>query len=217
MSSDQSLLTVREVSATVLRKPIKNLHIGVYPPDGRVRVAAPEALSDSAVRAALVRRLAWIRRRQAEFRGQARETTREYVSGESHWFLGRRYRLRVVEQDGKESVNRASGSIIELRCRAGASRERRAMLMDRWYRQELRTRVPSVLDRWTERLGPADVEWRARRMKTKWGSASSSHRRIWLNPELMKKPERCLEYVVVHELAHLVERRHGDRFRRFMD
>jgi predicted metal-dependent hydrolase len=153
MITDPTVMKVRGVEASVVRKEIKNLHLGVYPPGGHVRVAAPVAVSDSAVRAAIVSRLPWIRRQQASFRRQARESRREVVSGESHWYLGRRYRLRVVEAPGRPRVTVATGSILERRCRPRTDTEHRAAILDRWYRDGLRERVQKLLETWAPALG----------------------------------------------------------------
>lgn len=201
----------------VVRKAIKHLHVGVYPPAGRVRVAAPLAVSDDAVRLAVVNRLAWIRRQQAQFVAQPRQAAREMVSGESHHVFGRRLRLRVVEHDGRGVVEPRGRTVLELRVPRGADRAARERLLHRWYRAQLRARIPRLVDRWQAVLGVRVAAWGVRRMRTRWGSCNVDARRVWLNLELAKKPEPCLEYVVAHELAHLVERLHTDRFTALLD
>ena len=204
-----------EVAGTpieVVRKDIKNLHIGVYPPDGRVRVAAPLWLDQGAIRLAVISRLGWIRRRQAEFDRQERQSLREFVTGESHYFQGRRYRLNVVEADAPQSVRILNNTRIEISVRPGSSRERREATLHRWYRERLRERLPSLLEKWQPIVGERVAEIRIRRMKTLWGSCNADARRVWLNLELAKKPATCLEYILVHEMVHLKERSHGDRF-----
>lgn len=208
-------MRVGGVLVSVVRKRIKNLHLGVYPPNGRVRVAAPLAVSDDAVRLAVIGKLGWIRRQQARFEAQPRQSPREMVSGESHYFLGRRYRLRVVEGGVPGVVRRASA--IELRVSREADVASRERLLQRWYRSQLKALVPPLLAKWEERLGVRVDEWGVKKMKTRWGSCNARARRIWLNLELAKKPEHCLEYVLVHELVHLVERRHDARFLAIMD
>lgn len=201
----------------VVRKAIKHLHLGVYPPHGRVRVAAPLALTDDAVRLAVVRRLAWIRRQQAQFAGQPRQGPRSMVSGESHYVFGRRYRLRVIEHDGPASVVLRGRSVLELRVRRGADGAARTRVLQRWYRAQLRERVPALIDKWESVLGVRVSGWGVRRMRTKWGSCNVAARRVWVNLELAQKPAPCLEYVVVHEMTHLVERLHTERFVALMD
>ena len=217
MTTETSIATVQGVRVAVVRKPIKNLHLGVYPPDGRVRLAVPIGLSDNAARAAVAGRLPWIRRQQSRFKEQARESARDMVSGESLWFEGRRYRLRVVESPGRSGVAIRNRTTIELRCPPGSTRDERVAILERWYRARLRKSVPAVLERWAPTLGVDVSDWRIRRMKTKWGSCSESARRIWINTELAKKPPRCLEYVLVHEVLHLAVRRHGRDFQGKLD
>lgn len=201
----------------VVRKDIKNLHLGVYPPNGRVRVAAPMRVDDEAVRLAVISRLGWIRRRQEGFDQQDRQSRREMVTGESHYFQGRRYRLRVVEDDGPMSVRLVNNSTIELRVQSGADTGRREAVIHRWYRRWLRERIPALVAKWEPRVGVAVAEVRIKRMKTRWGTCTPSARRIWLNLELAKKPAICLEYILVHEMVHVLEPHHSHRFRQLMD
>lgn len=201
----------------LVRKRVKNLHIGVYPPSGRVRVAAPLHFDDDALRMAIISRLPWIRRKQAEFQHQDRQSQREFVSGESHYFEGWRYRLHVVEHDGQQGICLPNRTTMELRVRPGTGREKREEIMERWYRQQLRGQVPPLLEKWELNLGVQASEVRIKKMKTRWGTCNSEVGRIWLNLELAKKPLVCTEYIVVHELAHLIERSHNERFRHLMD
>ncbi len=202
---------------TVVRKAIKNLHLGVYPPDGRVTVAAPRSMSQSAVRVAVVSKLAWIKRQRARFAQQARQSPREMVSGETHYFLGRPYRLDVVKVAGRSSVRVRPGRVIELRVRSAADAEARQEVLRQRYREYLRGAVPPLLARWQEALGVRVSYCGIKRMKTKWGSANTKARRIWVNLDLAKKAPGCLNYIVLHELVHLLERHHDDRFVALMD
>ena len=172
----------------VVRKDIKNLHIGVYPPSGRVRVAAPLRLDDDAVRLAVISRLGWIRRRQAEFERQERQSQRDFVTGESHYFEGRRYRLDVVEGRGRPGVRLVNNSRMALQVRPGADREEREAVLHRWYRRQLRGRLPPLLAKWEPEVGERVAEVRIRKMKTRWGTCTAVARRFWLNLELAKKP-----------------------------
>lgn len=217
MTTERRTLSVSGVQVTVVRKAIRNLHLGVYPPDGQVRVAAPLAVSDAAVRTAVIRKLRWIRRQQETFRQQAREPAQEMVSGESHYVFGRRYRLVVNTTDGRAAVVLRSGRMLELNVRAEWGPARREALLHRWYRDRLRELLSSLVPKWQKALGVEVAEWRVKRMKTRWGSCTSRARRIWLNLELAKKPVECLEYIVVHELVHLRLRRHDERFDGMMD
>ncbi len=201
----------------VVRKDIKNLHVGVYPPNGRVRVAAPSRLDDEAVRLAIITRLGWIRRKQKGFLEQARQSPREMVTGETHYVQGRRYRLRVMEHDGPASVSLPNNTTMELRVRPGTDRDGREAVLNRWYRQRLAEQIPALVAKWEPRLGVSVAEWRIKRMRTRWGSCNTTARRIWVNLALAKKPPSCLEYIVVHEMVHLIERLHNDRFLEHMD
>ena len=211
------LIEVSGIPIEVVRKDIRNLHLGVYPPAGRVRVAAPLRLDDDAIRLAVVTRLPWIRRQRAAFARQERQSPREFVSGESHYFAGRRYRLDVVERDAPPSVWIRNNSWLELSVRPGADLRTREAVLHRWYRDRLRNELPQLLARWEPRFGVPVAEVRIRRMKTRWGSCNATARRIWLNLELAKKSPSCLQYVFVHEMAHLIERHHNERFHALMD
>lgn len=217
MSTDVKRITIRDLSVEVVRKDIKNLHLGVYPPDGRVRVAVPLVISDEAVRLAVIGKLGWIRRQQAKFEAQQRQSQREMVNGESHYFLGRRYRLRVKEIDGPARVSLRGTASLDLQVRPGTTPEQREQVLLRWYRGELRALIPPLLEKWQPVIGVEATAWGIRKMKTRWGSCNTGARRLWFNLELAKKPVQCLEFIVVHELLHLLERRHNDRFTALMD
>ena len=205
------------IQVEVIRKPIKNLHLSVHPPEGRVRVSAPLRVDDEAVRLAVISRLRWIRRHQKTFADQPRQSQREMVSGESHYFMGRRYRLRVLEHDGPRSIGRKGNSELVMRVRPGTGRDKREQLLNDWYRRHMKALVPDLIAEWQPIIGVQVADWGVKKMKTRWGSCNVRDRRVWLNLELAKKPPHCLEYVLVHEMVHLLERRHNDRFRAFMD
>ncbi len=208
---------IRGIPVDVVRKDIKNLHVGVYPPAGRVRVAAPLRLGVEAVRLAVISRLGWIRRQRAAFEEQGRQSQRELVTGESHYFQGRRYRLRVIEHDGPPSVCLPNNTTMTLRVRPGLGRDGRETLLQQWYRRQLREQLSPLLAKWEPRIGVRLAEVRIKKMKTLWGSCNSYARRVWLNLELVKKPPRCVEYILVHEMVHCLERRHNQRFLELMD
>jgi len=217
MSIERSRITINGLRVEIVRKDIKNLHLGVYPPNGRVRVATPHRVNDDAVRSAVIGKLGWIKRQKARFETQPRQSAREMVSGESHYFLGQRYRLRVSKQKGPAKVAVRNKSTIELYVRREFNAEQCERVLQRWYRQELKKLIPPVLEKWQNALGVQVADWAIKKMKTKWGACTVEARRIWLNLELAKKPVQCLEYIVVHELAHLIERHHNDRFIGIMD
>ena len=210
-------IDISGISVEVVRKDIKHFYIGVHPPNGRVRVSAPLHFDEDAIRMAIITRLAWIRQKQAEFAKQERQSEREFVTGESHYFAGRRYRLDVVEQDCPPKVWLPNNTKIALSVRPGSDSAKRGAVMQRWYRQHLRAEVPPLLEKWEPKLGVSVNEVRIKRMKTLWGSCNIGAKRIWLNLELAKKPKSCLAYVLVHEMVHLLERDHNDRFRALMD
>jgi predicted metal-dependent hydrolase len=216
MSIDSSQLTIRGIPIDVVYKDIRNLHIGVYPPTGRVRVAAPSRLGEDEVRLAVIQRLPWIKRQQDQLQKAERQSQRELTTGESHYVWGLRYRLIVTEAHGRTVVS-LSGSRLEMRVRPGASTAERERALSKWYRAQLRNRLADVARRTEERTGLSPARWTVRRMKTKWGSCSLNTRRISVNLELAKKHPLCLEYVVVHELVHLKERKHGPEFIQLMD
>jgi len=210
-------IDVRGTAVDVVHKDIKHVYIRVYPPNGRVRVSAPHRFERRAVRMAVISRLGWIHRQRAKFLDQDRQPRPEFVTGESHFFGGRRYRLDVTEQSGPPSVRLVDNSTMAMCVRPGADRNVREAVLDRWYRRHLRNRLPVLVAKWEPEMGVRVNEVRIRKMKTRWGTCNPDARRIWLNLELARKPASCLEYVVVHEMVHLIERRHNDRFRKLMD
>jgi len=217
MSTKSRKLTVSGIEVDVIQKDIKNLHLGVYPPLGRVRVAAPEVLSDDAVRLAVIDKLAWIKRQKAQFEAQARESKREMLSGESHYYLGQRYLLNVVENVSQQDVTIRNKNMLELKVRPNTETEKRLELLQDWYREQLKLLVPPLIEKWRSKLNVQINDWCIKKMKTKWGSCNTTDRRIWINLELAKKPIHCIEYVIVHELVHLLVSSHNDRFISVMD
>lgn len=205
-------IRVNELVVDVVRKDIKNLHLAVYPPNGRVRVAAPLRIDDEAVRLFTISRLGWIRRQQAQFARQPRQSKREFVSGESHYYQGSRYLLNVVYQDGPSQVSLSSRTRLDLMVPLGSDTVQRERVLLAWYRQQLKELVPPLITKWEALIGVKVAAWGVKQMKTKWGSCNIEARRIWLNLALVKKPVHCLEYIIVHELVHLLERKHNDVF-----
>lgn len=216
MSTASAYLTVRGIDVDVIYKDIKNLHIGVYPPMGRVRVAAPERLNDDQVRLAVIQRLPWIKRQRKELQDAPRQTEREMVTGESHYVWGLRKRLKVVERPGRTHLE-VDGDRLVLYTASSTTVEQRRAALDAWHRRQLRESVPAIVETWEQKLEVSVPKWTIRRMKTKWGSCNRETRNLWFNVELAKKHPDCLEYIVVHEMTHYFERNHGERFTKLMD
>lgn len=216
MSTASAYLTIRGIDVDVIYKDIKNLHIGVYPPMGRVRVAAPNRLDDEQVRLAVIQRLPWIKRQREQLQSAERQSEREMVTGESHYVWGIRHRLKVTERPGRAHIE-PEGSRLILYVPVGTSTERRREVLDRWYREQLRLAIPGLIAKWEAKLEVSVPRWSIRRMKTKWGSCNRETRHLWFNVELAKKHPDCLEYIVVHEMTHYLERNHGERFTKLMD
>jgi len=210
-------IIVSDIPVLVVKKSIKHLNLGVYPPDGRVRVAAPLHFTADNIRLAVVSKLSWIKKQQAKFQAQPRQSKREMVSGETHYIFGRPYQLEVIERCGSDEIMLTNNHILQLFIKPGTSTEKRAKVLNEWYRHQLKSRVPELLNKWQEIIGEEVNDWGIKKMKTKWGSCNITKRRIWLNLELAKKPIECLEYVLVHELVHLLERYHNQRFIAYMD
>jgi Predicted metal-dependent hydrolase len=210
-------INVNGLVVDVVRKNIKNLHLGVYPPEGKVRVAAPLRVDDEAVRLAVISKLYWIKRKQGEFQTQNRQSAREYVSRESHYYLGRRYLLNVVHHKGPNKVVVRNKRMLDLFVRDDADENQREKVLVEWYRKELKKQIPPLIEKWEKVIGVKVDSWGVKKMKTKWGSCNTEASRIWLNLELIKKSSHCLEYILVHEMVHLLERKHNDNFKDLMD
>lgn len=205
-----------EMTVDVVLKNIKNVHLSVYPPNGKVRIAAPERMSMDTIRIYAISRLSWIRKQQQKFKDQIREAPREYLNKESHYFLGKRYQLKVIELDEAPRVE-LRHSTIDLYIRPGATVEKRREVLENWYRQQLKEIIPPLIQKWEKVMNVRTREFAIKKMRTKWGTCNREAGRIWLNLELVKKPHACIEYILVHEMVHLLERHHNDRFLAFMD
>jgi len=195
----------------VARKDIKNVHLSVHPPSGRVTLVAPKGTRPEVARAYAVSKLGWIRDQQAKLRGQARETPRKFVERESHYLWGRRYLLSVKEKEARPSV-RLDHRRIVLTIRPGTSRPKREAVMHEWHKSLLHYALLELIRKWEPRLGVKVAGYFLQRVKTKWGSCNHRARKIRLNTELVKKPKDLLEYVVVHEMLHLVAPTHSEQF-----
>ncbi len=205
-----------EIVVDVVKKDIKNVHLSVYPPKGTVRISAPLRMKTDTIRVFAISKLGWIKQQQKKLRAQERETPREYLNRESHYVWGRRYLLKLVEKDAAPTVEPKHKSIV-LSLRPGSSEERKQAVMDQWYREQLKEAVPPLIAKWERLIGLKVKRFFVQRMKTKWGSCSSTSKSIRLNSELAKKPPECLEYIVVHEMLHILEPTHNRTFVALMD
>jgi predicted metal-dependent hydrolase len=210
-------ITVSNITIDVIRKDIKNIHLAVYPPTGRVRIAAPLSVNDDAIRLFAISKLGWIKRHQREFDSQERISPREYKQRESHYFQGRRYLMKIIEKDEPPKVILRARSNIELYVRPNTSYEKRQEVITEWYRIELKKLIPAIIEKWEKSLNVTIDEWQVKQMKTNWGTCNIEKKRILINLELAKKPLHCLEYVILHEMVHLLERHHNERFLYYMD
>ena len=201
----------------VICKDIKNIHLAVYPPSGRVRIAAPLKMTEDAIRLFAISKLSWIKKHQRKFQNQERITPREYKQRESHYFRGKRYLLHITETEGSPKVILRNKTYIDLYVKEGTPANKRHEILTEWYRAELKKQIPALIEKWTKRTNIQVNEWQVKQMKTKWGSCNREKKRIWLNLELAKKPEHCLEYIIVHEMIHLVERHHNEKFLSYID
>jgi predicted metal-dependent hydrolase len=209
-------LRLGDIAVEVVRKDIKNVHLSVYPPTGRVRISAPSRMSLETIRVFAISKLGWIKQQQRKLQEQERETTREYRNRESHYLWGKRYLLTVMELDQAPNVE-LSRSRMLLVVRPGTNEERRRMVLDTWYREQLKNAVPPLIAKWEPLIGATAERVFVQRMKTKWGSCNPVSHSIRLNTDLAKKPRQCLEYIVVHEMVHLLEPTHNSRFVALMD
>lgn len=209
-------LEIGGVSVDVIFKDIKNVHLSVYPPTGRVHVSAPRHMNLETVRLFAISKIGWIRKHQGKIQCQPRETPREYLERESHYVWGRRYLLEIKEAGSKPLIV-LNNRTIELTLPEGAPVELRRSVLNEWYRVELRERADPLLAKWRTRLGIDFRRFYIQRMKTKWGSSNPSHKTIRLNLDLAKFPAECLDYVILHEMAHFIVPHHGEGFKALLD
>jgi predicted metal-dependent hydrolase len=209
-------LQLGNIIVDVVQKDIKNIHLSVYPPTGRVRISAPFRMNLDTIRVFAISKLSWIKKQQTKLRTQEREAPREYLNRESHYFNGKRYLLKVIEQDAAPRVE-LKHSKIELYIRPQTAKDKRKSILYEWYRNQLKASLPALIVKWERKMNVKVNEFGIKKMKTKWGTCRQEAKRLWLNLELAKKPRECLEYIVVHEMVHLLERNHNDRFIFLMD
>lgn len=209
-------INLGDITAEVTLKEIKNVHLGVYPPDGKVRISAPMHMNLDTVRVFAISKLGWIKKQQKKLREQPREAPREYLERESHYVWGRRYLLEVVEKDAPPQVLLKHRKLL-IQVRPGADTALKQDILEAWYRKQLKERSLALIAKWEPLIGVRVGKIFAQRMKTKWGGCNPVSGHIRLNTDLAKKPPECLEYIVVHEMTHLLEPTHNNRFVALMD
>ena len=209
-------IQIGDLVVDVIFKDIKNVHLSVHPPTGRVRIAAPKRMKLDTIRVYAISKLDWIKKNQAKMRAQERETPREYLERESHYVWGKRYLLKLQETDQVPSVELKHNQLL-LTVRPGSDAKKKESTLSAWYRDEVRKAAEPLIAKWEKKLQVRSAKCFVQRMKTKWGSCNPSTRSIRLNSDLAKKPRECLEYIIVHELVHLLEPSHNARFISLMD
>ncbi len=209
-------LRLGDMEVDVTLKQIKNIHLSVHPPTGRVRISAPSHMKLETIRLYTISKLSWIKRQQKKLQAQERETPREYIERESHYLWGKRYLLKICENGGPHRVELTHNHFV-LHVRPGIDEDRRRLIVEEWYRSQIKQAVPPLIDKWEPILGVKVARFFVQRMKTRWGSCNHLRGNIRLNTELAKKPPECLEYLVVHEMVHLLEPAHNTRFVALMD
>ena len=217
MTETTQQIKVGEYEIDVIRKDIKNLHLSVHPPTGRIRIATPLRIDDEAVRMFAVSKIGWIKRNRKKQAEQPRQSQRQYIYRETHYFLGQAYLLNLIPHTGLPKVEIYNHSELNLYIKETATREQKEIVMNRWYRDELKKLIPELIAKWETKMKVQVNEWAIKQMRTNWGTCNIEEKRIWLNLELAKKPIQCLEYIIVHEMTHLLERHHNDNFMYYMD
>ncbi|PTQ94720.1 hypothetical protein C8R30_1156 [Nitrosomonas nitrosa] len=216
VTTENFTLKLNELDIEIVQKNIKHVHLSVYPPDGKVKVSAPLSMAPDTLRVFVISKLAWIKKQQSKLRAQQREAPREYLDRESHYVWGKRYLLKIEEAEAPPRIELKHNKLV-LSVRPGTNPARKQAILEAWYRDNLRQAVPALIEKWQPRMGVRVNRFYVQSMKTKWGSCSVHSGSIRLNTELAKKPRACLEYIVVHEMTHLLEPTHNSRFIGLMD
>ena len=208
-------IVISDISIEVQKKNIKNMHLSVLPPDGKVRISVPVNAKDETIRLFAISKIGWIKKQIDRFQNQPRQTEREFVSGESHYVWGRRYRMEI--QHNHINNVEIKGNKLILTVREASTTQQRENVMTEWYRNQLKQKLPAYIEKWQSIIGVKAESVRVKNMLTKWGTCNTKAKRIWINLQLAKKPIECLEYVVVHELMHLIEKTHNSVFIDYID
>jgi len=216
MNTNFNTINLGDISINVIHKDIKNVHLSVHPPQGRVTISAPLQMDLETIRLFSISKLGWIRKQQSKLKNQKRETPREYITRESHYYLGQRYLLKVIEQKAKPKVV-LKHNAIELYIRKGTSITKKEEILQGWYRQQLKKLALQYVTKLEKKINIKVDQINIRKMKTKWGTCNPEAKRILLNTELAKKPIESIEYILIHEMVHLLERKHSEKFMAYMD
>jgi len=209
-------IVISGIVIEVEKKRVKNLRLTVHPPDGTVKISAPLLYKDAAIRAFLESKLHWIKKHRDKYNGKEKPVVPEYVSGEIHSYLGECYVLQLVNHNKPPRIEIANGR-IDLYIVEGSTKQQRKKAIDEWYRKQLKEISSPLISKWENIMGVSVNEFGIKNMKTRWGSCNIRAKRIWLNLELARKPFHCLEFIIVHELVHLLERNHNAKFKSYMD
>ena len=209
-------ITVENIDIGLVRKKIKNIHLTVYPPDGRVRLSVPVLMDDEAVHNFIISKLSWINKQRKKYSSYEPLPVKEFVSGEIHCFLGDEYILNIIETTGKQHIKLYDNKFMDMYVRKESTIEKREKILTEFYRQNLKDIIPSYIKKWESIMGVKVNEFGVKLMKSRWGTCNVRDKRIWLNLELAKKNIRCLEYIIVHEMVHLLERHHNNNFKEYM-
>jgi predicted metal-dependent hydrolase len=216
MNTSQQKINLGEISIDVFFKDIKNIHLSVHPPSGRVRMSSPHRIKLDTLRVFAISKLSWIKKQQVRMKNQEREAEREFITRESHYYLGKRYLLNVIEHSSPPKVE-IKHDTIELYVKPNTPRDKRQTILNEWYRERLKELIPPYIEKWEKVMKVKANEYGIKKMKTRWGTCNTKAKRIWINLELAKKPIHCLEYIIVHEMVHLLERKHNDKFKAYMN
>lgn len=210
-------ILINDIDVEVIKKKIKNIRLTVHPPNGVVKLSVPYSMTDEEVRSFVRSKLTWIKKQKSKFKSQEREIIQEFISGEIHYFFGKEYILNVLETLGKQHVEIHKDRYINLYIRPNSTKEKREKVMVEWYRGELKSIIPEYIEKWEAIIGVKVEDWGVKLMKTRWGTCNVQAKRIWINLEFAKKDTSFLDYIIVHEMVHLLERKHNDNFKSYMD
>ncbi len=211
-----TIINIDTIEIKVIRKKIKNIHLTIHPPEGQVRLSVPISMDDQAVRLFLSSKLSWIKNHQNRLANQDRPINQDFITGEDHLFFGQSYLLTVFENSRKQGIVLSDPKNMNLYVKPGHTRDKRQKILIEWYRVELKKRIPAIIKKWERIIGVKVEDWGVKRMKTRWGTCNINGKRIWINLELVKKDPRCLDFIIVHEMVHLLEQNHNERFKAYM-